>query len=257
MPRSPRSQPLNTPLHVITRGYFGQPVYDSAESKQRLLTLLTEAVTEHHWCVLNWTIMTNHAHLVLSLTDTNLSAGMEWLIGDHAKWWNARYQSRGHVYMGRYRSIVVNDADHTRSLMRYVDLNAARAGLCTHPTDWQWSGYAANAGLRAPEPFHNSEEGRRFVTAERDENEAHARYRRYVCAKLPAWARQGHELEERPPLVDVLIPGRLETWTEAFELWRYTTGDVAAIYGVTTQTVRDWLNAGIPPRPFPLPPQTD
>lgn len=254
MPRSPRSQPLHTPLHVIARGYFGQPVYESAESKQRLLTLLSDVVTEHDWHVLNWTVMTNHVHLVIKLTEHNLSTGMKTLIGDHAKWWNARQQSRGHVYMGRYRSIVVNDDEHICSLMRYVDLNAARAGLCAHPADWQWSGYAANAGLRAPESFHLPAEGREYVTSARDESEAHARYRRYVCAKLPDWARRGHELEERPPLVAVLIPGRCETWTEAFELWRYTTGDVAAVYGVTTQTVRDWLKADLPPRPFPLPP---
>ena len=252
MSRRPRQQPIGVPIHVIARGFFGQPVYGTTESKQHLLTILSNVSHDHEWCVLNWTVMTNHLHLVLSLTTPTLSIGMKQLIGDHAKWWNRRSQSTGHVYMGRFKSIPVEDDRHLRLLMRYVDLNPFRAGLVTHPRFWLWGGYSANALLRNPEPFHDAIRGRSVISSAPDAQEASSRYRRFVCDKVPQWARAGHEAEERPPLADILIPGRAETWSDACELWKYTTGDVARFYGVTPAAVRLWIAERRPPKPFPL-----
>ncbi len=239
---------------MIARGYHGQPVYGTSESKQHLLTLLTEVTDVYAWQVLDWALMTNHLHLVLRLREPTLSVGMQRLIGLHAQKWNYREQARGHVYQGRFRSISVTVEQHLRTLVRYVDLNPVRAGLCKHPSDWPWSGYAANAGLRKPEAFHSPDLGRNVISAEPDQATAEARYRRFVCELVPSWARRGHEFEERLPLIDVLVPGQIETWSEAYDLWGYTARDVAALYGVTVRTVQNWLATGKAPPVFPLGP---
>lgn len=252
MPRKSRLQPLSIPLHVIARGVQGRPIFESASSKQHLLGVLAEVAADRSWDILDWVVMTNHFHLVLELREPTLSEGMKRLAGLHAQKWNWREQERGHVYMGRFRSIVVADRPYLVNVIRYVDLNPVRAGLCGHPTEYVWSGYAANAGLRAPEPFHHAGLGLRAVSTHEDVETARGRYRRFVCMKIPAWAKRGHEFEERPGLYDILRPGRFETWAEAIDVWWYTTGDIAALYGVTTQAVRDWIKGGVPPRPLPM-----
>ena len=252
MSRPRREQPIGVPIHVISRGVKGSPIFRKAQSKQYLLALLDDIVERYSWTVLDWVVMTNHFHLVVELEAPTLSDGMERLVGMHARRWNWSEAERGHVYMGRYRSIIVDSAAYLASLVRYVDLNPVRAGLCSHPADYLWSGYAGNAGLRPPESFHHAGLGRRAVSRNDDVETARARYRRFVTVKFPTWARAGHEFEERPPLVDILRPGRVESWSEATDLWWYTTGDIARFYGVSVQSVRDWLKYGKPPKPFPL-----
>ncbi len=251
MPRQPRRQPIGVPLHVIARGFQGRPIYAEADSKQHLLDLLVEISDRFRWDVLDWVVMTNHIHLVVQLHEPTLSDGMKRLTGLHAQRWNWAQAERGHVYMGRYRSIEIKDDAYLATVVRYIDLNPVRAGLCEHPAHYIWSGYAANAGLRDPEAFHHAGLGRCAISTHEDVATARARYRRFVCKKIPDWARKGHEFEERPPLIDILIPGRFESWSEATDLWWYTAVEIAALYHVTDRTVRMWLKEGKPPPPLP------
>lgn len=251
MSRPRRKQPLGIPIHVIARGVKGNPIFRESESKQHLIQNLCDVVDRFQWTILDWVVMTNHVHLVVQLEEPTLSDGMERLIGLHAKRWNWRASERGHVYMGRYRSIIVDSGEYLAALTRYVDLNPVRAGLCAHPADYVWSGYAGNAGIRVPEPFHHAGLGRRAISRHEDLDTARARYRRFVTMKIPAWARAGHEFEERPPLIDILRPGDASSWGEAMELWWYTTGDIARFYGVSLQAVRNWIREDRPPRRFP------
>lgn len=253
MPRRPRRQPVGTPLHVIARAHHGRPVFGTAESKQYLLELLCDVTERWPWDVLNWVVMTNHVHLLVQLHEQTLSDAMKRLLGLHAQRWNWSNEERGHVFMGRFRSIVVDDASYLATVSRYIDLNPVRAGLCRHPADYMWSGYAGNAGLRRPEVFHHAGLGRRAISSHDDVETSRARYRRFVCMKIPAWARKGHEFEERPPLVDILRPGCFESWAEAIDLWWYTAAEIAEAYGVTDRTVRAWLKDGKAPRRLVLP----
>ncbi len=50
------------------------------------------------------------------------------------------------------RRLVADDA-YLLELARYLPLNPVRAGLCDSPADWQWSSYAATAGLVSAPPF--------------------------------------------------------------------------------------------------------
>ena len=59
------------------------------------------------------------------------------------------------------------------------------------------------------------------------------------------------EQSDPMPLRDILRPGDPDSWDEATDLWRYTTGDIARAFGVTGRTVRTWIRAGVPPRHLP------
>lgn len=253
MPRKLRSQPVGTPLHVIARGVKGRPIFEAAESKQHLLELLTEVAEHFRWHVLDWVVMTNHVHLVIQLQAPTLSDGMKRLTGLHAQRWNWREAERGHVYMGRFRSIVLDSDRYLANVVRYIDLNPVRAGLCAHPSEYIWSGYAGNAGLRPPEAFHHAGLGRRAISRHEDLQTARSRYRRFVCMKIPAWAGKGHELEDRPGLGDILVPGRVSSWSDAMDLWWYSTSDIAQFYGVTDRAVRKWIAEQRPPRAWQPP----
>ena len=235
---------------MIARGYQGRPIYAESESKHRLLALLADVVERHGWLVFDWVIMTNHIHLVVELQEPNLSVGMKRLIGLHAQWWNWHEAERGHVYMGRFRSIEVGRGAYLASVSRYIDLNPVRAGMCDEPSRYPWSGYAANAGLRLAEPFHRPDLGRTAIAIAADTETACREYRRFVALKARAWAGRGHQFEERPSLDDVLSARTADALREAKDVWWYSTSTIAEHLGVSDRTVREWVRTGrIPVRP--------
>jgi hypothetical protein len=97
--------------------------------------------------------MGNHFHLGVETPDANIAAGMRYLKGRYAAWFNQQTARTGALFERRYfGEMVVNEA-HAYELARYVVLNPVRANLCAHPGDWKWSSYAASIGAVKPPRF--------------------------------------------------------------------------------------------------------
>jgi hypothetical protein len=99
--------------------------------------------------------MGNHYHLVIRTPLPNLSRGMRLVNGGYASWANARHQRVGHLFQGRFRSVLIRSSYHLLLVLKYVLRNPVTAGLCTSPEDWRWSSYQATLthdarGLIAP-----------------------------------------------------------------------------------------------------------
>jgi putative transposase len=90
--------------------------------------------------------MTNHFHLVVETPLANLVAGMKWFLGTYTIRYNARHHLSGHLFAGRYKSLIVDarDAHYLRVVADYVHLNPSRAGLVKTEEElkaYRWSSY--------------------------------------------------------------------------------------------------------------------
>jgi hypothetical protein len=94
--------------------------------------------------------MNNHYHLIMETPDGNLSAGMRQLNGVYTQHINRRHKRVGHVFQGRYKSILIEKESYLVEVSRYVVLNPVRAKAAERPGDWKWSSYRATAGLERP-----------------------------------------------------------------------------------------------------------
>jgi hypothetical protein len=92
--------------------------------------------------------MDNHYHLLVETPDANLSKGMRQLNGIYTQLYNRRHRRPGHIFQGRYKAILVDKDNYLLELCRYVVLNPVRARLVELPEHWEWSSYAATAGLK-------------------------------------------------------------------------------------------------------------
>ncbi len=90
--------------------------------------------------------MSNHYHLIIETLDGNLSKGMRQLNGVYTQQINKKYEKTGHLFQGRYKSIVVDKESSLLELSRYVVLNPVRAGMVSHVEEWPWSSYRAMIG---------------------------------------------------------------------------------------------------------------
>jgi hypothetical protein len=90
--------------------------------------------------------MGNHFHLVLETPQPTLVAGMKWFLGTYTQRFNARHRLRGHLFAGRYKSLLVDGSDdmYLRVVCDYVHLNPVRAGLIAADgklADYAWSSF--------------------------------------------------------------------------------------------------------------------
>src|SRR5437867_12591837 len=51
--------------------------------------------------------MLNHYHLLAETTEANLSQAMQWLNVSYTVWFNRRHQRVGHLFQGRFKSVIV------------------------------------------------------------------------------------------------------------------------------------------------------
>ena len=127
--------------HVISRGNYRAPVFRAEKTKAAFLKCLDEACGKTGWRVHAWCVMSNHYHLAVETPQANLVEGMRWLQSTFALRFNRLRKERGHVFQGRYKSLLVDPDGGLGPLCHYIHLNAVRAQLrpVEELSEWRWS----------------------------------------------------------------------------------------------------------------------
>lgn len=92
-----------------------------------------------------YVLMDNHYHLLLRTNRSNLSKCMQWLGTTYTTRFNLRHSRSGHLFRGRYKSIIVENDSYLKQLSYYIHRNPLRAGIVSRLIDYDWSSYAAYA----------------------------------------------------------------------------------------------------------------
>ena len=154
MPRAPRIQFDGAVYHVMARGNRREPIVFDDSDRKLFVDTFSEACSMTGWEVFAWVLLDNHYHAVFRTPRANLVDGMKWLQNTYTRRLNARHRLWGHLFGGRYRSILIEDKDYGGSLWRdylrtaidYVHLNPGRAGLVDgleiSTKDYRWSSLA-------------------------------------------------------------------------------------------------------------------
>src|SRR4030042_904598 len=95
--------------HVTARGNNRQDIFSGPEDRREFLELLGRAASRFGLKVFAFCLMSNHYHLFLCTLQPNLAAAMKWLNGTYTARCNRRHQRSGHLFQGRYKSILVAD----------------------------------------------------------------------------------------------------------------------------------------------------
>jgi hypothetical protein len=97
--------------------------------------------------------MGNHYHLLVETPQANISDGMRHLNGIYTQRFNRRYSSIGHLFQGRFKSMLIDGEAYLLDVARYIVLNPHRAGLSKTVKEWKWSSYRATAGFAGVPDF--------------------------------------------------------------------------------------------------------
>lgn len=128
-------------LHVVNRGNDRRAIFLEEVDYGAFLVLLREARERFAVKLFAYCLMPNHFHLVVSPADWRaLSAYMHFVERGHACDLRAiaRTKGNGHVFQRRYWKSVIEGDGHLLCVLRYVEANAARAGLVDRAESWEW-----------------------------------------------------------------------------------------------------------------------
>ncbi len=136
--------------HVTSRGNAQADIFLDDADRAMFLHTLAGVISRFGWACHAYCLMDNHYHLVIETPEANLCLGMRQLNGVYTQRFNRSHDQVGHIFQGRYKSILVERDVYLLELCRYVVLNPVRANMVKDVCQWGWSSYCATAGINNP-----------------------------------------------------------------------------------------------------------
>jgi REP element-mobilizing transposase RayT len=132
--------------HLMNRGDRREEIFRDDVDRKRFLEALEAVCQKTGWQVHAYCLMSNHFHLVVETPRANLVQGMKWLLGTYTMRFNRRHKLSGHLFAGRYKSLLIDGATpgYLRTVCDYVHLNPVRARLVGRRErlqKYRWSSY--------------------------------------------------------------------------------------------------------------------
>lgn len=129
--------------HITSRGNDRKVIYSSQRDFEKFLEYLRTAKDKFKFYLHAYCLMSNHYHLFIETTQANLSRIMQYLNTSYSVYYNLKHKKTGHLFQGRYKSVLVQQDAYFAELTRYIHLNPVRANIVRSPAEYCWSSYKA------------------------------------------------------------------------------------------------------------------
>jgi len=142
MPRIFRILPETGVFHILTRGNNQGKVFIGNKDHLFYLNLLKEYKSEHNFMLYHYCLMPNHVHLVLETTPkTDLPMLMKQINLKYFYHFKKRYSYCGHLWQGRFKSLLIEKDKYLIACGRYIELNPVRARIVNSPEKYPYSSF--------------------------------------------------------------------------------------------------------------------
>lgn len=126
MARALRIKYKNALYHITSRGNERRNIFANDPDRDFFLKTLKESLNTYNVILYSYVLMSNHFHLLLETPLANLSEFMRQFNITYTSYYNRKYNRVGHLYQGRYKSILVQKDNYLHILSRYIHLNPVR-----------------------------------------------------------------------------------------------------------------------------------
>jgi REP element-mobilizing transposase RayT len=129
--------------HITHRCHKREFLLKFAKDRQRWLQWLFEAKKRYGISILNYTVTSNHIHLLV-VDDKErdiIPNSIQLIAGRTGQEFNQRKSRSGAFWEDRYHATAVETGNHLFQCLVYIDLNMVRTGVVKHPAEWSFCGY--------------------------------------------------------------------------------------------------------------------
>ena len=126
MPRLPRIRLEGAIYYVTARGLQGEPIFKDKDDYKMYLELVSKYKSQHKFKLFSYNLLPERLELLIETgDDATISDIMHDLNSLYTKYFNGRYQKRGHLFESRFRSVLVEKANHLLAMTRHIHLKDA------------------------------------------------------------------------------------------------------------------------------------
>ena len=126
MARPLRIQYPGAVYHVTCRGNERGDIFKDDADRKRFIQILIQSVNIYSVKLYSYVLMSNHFHLLIETPKGNLSEFMRHFNITYTGYYNRRHNRAGHLYQGRYKSILIDKNEYLSILSRYIHLNPVK-----------------------------------------------------------------------------------------------------------------------------------
>ena len=128
--------------HITHRCHKKEFLLKFDKDKKLWMRWLFEAKKRFGLTILNFTVTSNHVHLLVYDGKANIiPKSIQLIAGRTGREYNQRKKRKGAYWEDRYHATAVKTGEHLIRCMAYIDLNMVRAGVVRHPREWMYGGY--------------------------------------------------------------------------------------------------------------------
>lgn len=114
------------------------------------LELLKKYKQQYGFKLFSFALMPEQLNLLIELKDgTTISMIMHDITSSYTKYFNSRYDRKGHLFRERFKSVIVEKEPYLLNLIRYIHLRPVNLGLSHEATEYTFSSnllYLYNSG---------------------------------------------------------------------------------------------------------------
>jgi len=140
MARRPRIE-IAGYYHIINRGVEQRVIFKEPADYEYFEELMCFYMKSYGITLHNYSLMSNHYHLLIEITQENLSKFMRQLNMNYAIYFNKKYNRTGHLWQGRFKSWYVTDEAYLYTLMCYIEQNPLKANMVRSLEEYPYSSY--------------------------------------------------------------------------------------------------------------------
>lgn len=138
MPRKNRIEKVGF-YHIINRGVARNTIYHDDEDFRKFLEIIQDASDEYDFSIYSFCLMSNHYHLLLKTTSSNLSTFMQKINSRYSVYYNNKYKRVEPLWQGRFKSWYVFDELYLKALVKYIEYNPIKAGITKKIGEYKWA----------------------------------------------------------------------------------------------------------------------
>src|SRR6185503_11640929 len=121
MPRLPRIHLEGAIYFVTSRGQHEQVIFKERADYQMYLDLVAKYKSQHKFKLYSYSLLPDRLHLLIETgDDATISEIMHDLNSLYTKYFNGKYDRRGHLFESRFKSVLVEKAAYLASMSRHI-----------------------------------------------------------------------------------------------------------------------------------------
>jgi len=134
----------------MNRGNRREDIFMTDQDRQVFLDALADSCETYQIKLISYVLMSNHFHFLVQTPRANLSEFMRHFLVTYTVRFNRRNGRSGHVFQGRFKSLLVDEDEYLLPLSRYIHLNPIRtrqfkkaefSKKCEYLKNYPWSSF--------------------------------------------------------------------------------------------------------------------